>query len=921
MLVKCHKCHQENPADSKLCKKCGAELIPSAGIPIHTQTLQPPPRETLEDVDIEEIINGKYKIVDRLGSGGMGVVYKAEQKEPVRRTVALKIIKLGMDTREVVARFDNEKQALAVMGHPNIAKVLDAGATKSGRPYFVMEYVPGVPITHFCDKHRLTIKQRLELFIPVCSAVQHAHQKGVIHRDLKPSNVLLEVQDGKAIPKIIDFGIAKATDQRLAERTLFTEQGRFIGTPEYMSPEQAETSGLDVDTRTDIYSLGVMLYELLTGVLPFDPGTLRSAAFAEIQRIIREVDPPRASTRLNQQTETRQSIADQRKMDFASLHKQLKGDLDWILIKAMEKDRTRRYTTASDLAADIVRHLKAQPISARPPSNIYSFGKFMRRHRFGVSMAILLILSIFIGGAVATVGLVRATQAERLAKKEAQTAEQISDFLFNLFRVSDPSEARGNSITAREILDKGTGNIEKELKSQPEIQAELMSVMGAVYQNLGLYEQATSLFEKALAIRRQLYGKDHLEVVASMNNLANLLADKADYEGAELLLREALEMHRRLRADKKILATILNDLAATLHDQGDFTDAELMLREALEIKRTLLGDEHPDVAKGLNNLAALLEEKGDYPGAAALFRESLAMNRKLLGDDAPAVASAMNNLGVLMTNQGEYEEAERLLKEALSIRRKVYGDEHPIVTKNLSNLGIVQYHKGDYESAKNAFLESVMVNRKLLGDEHPDVADGLNNLAYMLRAKGEYGEAEIQFRESLSIYRKVFGKEHPRVAASLTNLAVLLQLRKEYEKAEPLLREALAMRRRLLGDEHPDVATSLYHLGNLLFEKGDYEEAEFLLLDSLKIRQQALPGGHLRTIESRRELGQCLAKLKRYDEAEKLLLENFRLLELKKDDTEIIKALNHIIELYRAWGKPEKISEYEAILKKIENEK
>ena len=405
-----------------------------------------------------------YKILEPLGEGGFAVVYLAEQETPVRRRVALKIIKLGMDTQQVIARFEAERQALAMMNHPGVAKVFDAAITASGRSYFVMEHVPGEPITEYCDRHRLTTQHRLELFMKVCDAVQHAHQKGIVHRDLKPSNVLVMIADGQAVPKVIDFGVAKALHQKLTERTLFTEQGQLIGTPEYMSPEQAERSGLDIDTRSDIYSLGVLLYELLTGALPFDPTTLRQAAFAEIQRIIREVEPPKPSTRLSSLGDESRNYAQKRRADPRSLLRELRGDLDWITTKALEKDRTRRYPTASELAADLARHLNHEPVAAGPPSAAYRVKKYIRRHRVGVTAGAALALALLAGIIGTSVGLVLATRAaadaeearaaeaqqRREAERQAAIAQAVNDFLNDdLLAAAAPQDRRRTTAVRR----------------------------------------------------------------------------------------------------------------------------------------------------------------------------------------------------------------------------------------------------------------------------------------------------------------------------------------------------------------------------------------------------------------------------------------------------------------------------------------
>jgi serine/threonine protein kinase len=386
---------------------------------------------------------GRYKLLQQIGEGGFGTVYMAEQEEPVRRRVALKIIKLGMDTKQVIARFEAERQALALMEHPNIAKVFDAGATETGRPYFVMELVRGVPITDYCDQNRLGTTERLDLFMAVCGAVQHAHQKGVIHRDIKPTNVMVTLHDGTPVPKIIDFGIAKATNQRLTERTLFTEYNQFIGTPAYMSPEQAEMSGLDVDTRSDIYSLGVLLYELLTGTTPLDTQQFRKAAYTEIQRLIREEEPHRPSVRVSTMGQAATTAAEQRRTDLPGLARALRGDLDWVVMKALEKDRTRRYETANALRMDVQRFLANEPVLASPPGTIYRVRKFVRRNRTGVIVGATVAAALVIGLLLAATGLIQ-------ARREAAASQAINEFFNDALASVDPRQLHQHSGFARE---------------------------------------------------------------------------------------------------------------------------------------------------------------------------------------------------------------------------------------------------------------------------------------------------------------------------------------------------------------------------------------------------------------------------------------------------------------------------------------
>lgn len=773
MPIKCPKCQFENPDSTRFCGNCYEPLKPSEEVFItDTRTL----RTSFKDMNVGKIIAEKYKLLEELGKGGMGIVFKAEQIRPIKRNVALKIIKLGMDTNQVVARFETERQALAVMDHPNIAKVFDAGATEKGRPYFVMELVHGMPINAYCDKHKLTTNERLKLFLPVCQAVQHAHQKGVIHRDLKPSNILVAIQENKPVPKIIDFGIAKATGHSLTERTLFTEQGQLIGTPEYMSPEQAEMSGLDVDTRTDIYSLGVMLYELLVGVLPFDPETLRSAGFGEIQRIIREKEPPKASTRLSSLGDTQTSIADHRRTDPSSLHRELKGDLDWITMKAMAKDRTQRYASASELEADIERYLRHEPVVAGPPTAIYRIKKYIRRHKVGVAAAAFVIMAMLIGITGTTIGLLKATKAERKAVEEAETAQQVSDFLVELFKVSDPSEARGNTITAREILDKGAERIDQELSEQPLIQARLMDTMGMVYRNLGLYDAASSLLDQALNKRRQALGKDDLVVSESLHHLATLLYAKGDFSQAEKLFREALEIKRKFLGDEHIdVADVLNDLAMTLKALGNLTDSEPLYRESLAINRKKLGNEHERIAQSLNNFGMFLYQKGEYDEAEKLFREALGMNRRLLGDEHPEVSTNMSNLALALRDKGSYGEAEDMFRQVLAMDRKFLGEKHPYVAITLNNLGALLVKKEAYEEAEKAFRQAIDVLRKTFPENHWQIANANSLLGGCLSKSGNFSQAEKLLVESYSTLEKQFGASHPRTQAALKRIIELYE--------------------------------------------------------------------------------------------------------------------------------------------------
>jgi tetratricopeptide (TPR) repeat protein len=723
----------------------------------------------------------------------MGEVWLAEQTEPVRRQVALKVIKAGMDSAQVVARFEAERQALALMDHPAIATVFDGGTTPQGRPYFAMEYVKGEPITVYCDRHRLNTKERLQLFIQVCEGVQHAHQKGTIHRDLKPSNVLVSIQDDRPVPKIIDFGVAKATTQHLTERSLFTELGVLIGTPEYMSPEQAEMGGLDIDTRTDIYALGVLLYELLTGALPFDRKDLRQAGIAEIQRIIREKEPPRPSTRITQLGPASTEAAANRHTEPRRLVGDLRGDLDWITMRALEKDRTRRYQTANALAVDLRRHLSNEPVLAGPPSATYRAKKFIRRHRFGVAagVTLVLLLAAFAGA--------MAVQARRIAR-ERDKAERLAAFMVDLFRVSDPSEARGNTITAREVLDKGAERISRELKDEPETQAKLMATMGNAYASLGLYGPATPLLEGALRIRRQVLGDRHPEVADSMSNLGWLLLKKGEYKKAESLFRDVLSL-----------------------------------------RRTLFGNEHPAVGSAFTNIGNVLFEETDYAGAEPFYREALAISRRFPGKGEEDLISDLSNLAALLHYEGDLSGAEPLYREALAARRRNLGDQHPDVARDLNNLAALLHDKGDYAAAAAMYREAVAVKVKVYGKEHPSLATTLSNQAELLQDTGDYAGAEPLYREALAIRRKALGNDHKQTALNMTRLAGVLAESGRSVEAESLAREGVRGLRDKFPADDADRAEGESILGLCLVRVQRFGEAEPLLLNSYGVLQSKEP--------------------------------------------------------------------------------
>ncbi len=741
-----------------------ADLAGSSSDPPATDDPEAATTRTLVASGASSETIGPYRLLQKIGEGGMGEVWLAEQTEPIHRQVALKVIKAGLDTKQVVARFEAERQALALMDHSGIAKVYEAGETPRGLPYFAMEYVKGEPITTYCDRLRLGTPERLELFARVCEAVQHAHQKGVIHRDLKPSNVLVSIVGDQPQPKVIDFGVAKATAQRLTEKTMFTELGVLIGTPEYMSPEQAEMTGLDVDTRTDVYALGVMLYELLTGALPFESKELRQAGFEEIRRRIREVDPPKPSTKVRTQGEHSTQAAKNRQTDPGRLASRLRGDLDWIVMKALEKDRTRRYGTPSEMAADLARHLQHEPVLAGPPSAAYRSRKFIRRHRFGVAVASLAVFGL------AAFGIVMAIQARTIAR-ERDRAERVSEFLVELFKVSDPSEARGNSITAREVLDRGAQRIEKELEQEPLVRARMLLTMGLVYRNLGLMKTAAPLLSRAADVRVRLLGPDHPDTLRARSWLF------WNYEA-----------------------------------EGRYEEAREFLLPLLEAQRRVLGEEHPDTLDTINNLGVAYERLDRPEEAGRFYRQALEGRLRVLPKDHPDTIWSMNNLASNLEDRGQLVESAKQFHEVTEMRRRVLGEDHPNTLKSFVNEARLLGKTGHPVEAEALLRKAIDGNRRVLGKEHPATLVAMTELTHVLAGQGKNDESVALFKETYEIRRRVSGPGAPGTLSLCAGQGALYLGMKRFAEAEHLLLETYETATKALGSGSPFAVYAAYNL-------------------------------------------------------------------------------------------------------------
>jgi serine/threonine protein kinase/Flp pilus assembly protein TadD len=830
---------------------------------VETAMPEPP---SITDVVGERI--GPYRVVRVIGSGGMGVVYLAERAdEQFRQQVAIKVVRQRLIYPEIVERLLSERQILANLHHPNIARLLDGGTTADGTPYLVMEYIDGLPIDDYCDGRRLNINERLTLFRTICSAVHYAHQNLIVHRDIKPTNILV-TEDG--VPKLLDFGIAKLLGAGGAAVDGLTRDGAVMMTPENATPEQVLNGS--ITTATDTYALGVLLYRLLTGHAPYQIGdSPREMALAICEQVPERpgvvVGRPAiapAGTQGEPDIVSPHLISRYRATSTEKLKRRLKGDLDNIVLYALRKEPARRYRSVNEFADDIRFHLASLPVLARPDTWSYRSGKFVRRHVVGVAMSGILVTMLTIFGAAMTVQNKRITE-------ERDTAEEVSTFLQGIFRAPDPGNARGLDITAKEILSMGAKNIRQQLDDRPAIQATLMETMGRVYFNLGEYKPSIEMLEESLTLRRQDLGDDHPAVAASKNALAASLIRAADYERARSLLEEALDVNRREH-----------------------------------------GKSSTEAASTMFNLAELFQATGDLDEAQTFANASVDIY-SLQGDRyAVELAEAKNALARILRGKNDLDEAERLQREAIALVEGRLGRDHPFIAYYLQNLAVVLQAQGDLDAAEAMFHESIAVTRKVLGEKHDLLGTSLVTLGTLLHNKGEYDDAERAFRDALTVHEEARGGEHPFVAYDMTRIAMLQQDKGQLNEAESMLREALQLFEKSLAPDHQYVASALTELGSVLTELGRPEEAEPLLLRAVEIRTNDYPETHPLVAATNTVYGHALARLGRYDEAERLLIDNLPYLTPATGGTDrrSRRALAWTVSLYEDWERPEEAERY-----------
>ncbi len=758
---------------------------------------------------------GRFHVKGVIASGGMGTVYRAVQEHP-RRTVAVKVMKRGIASRSAMRRFEYESQILARLRHPGIAQVYEAGthddpgAPGEPVPFFAMEYIPNAkPITEHAKEKKLGTRERLGLFANVCEAVHHGHQKGIIHRDLKPGNILV---DSHGEVKIIDFGVARGTDSDLAVTTVQTDIGQLIGTLQYMSPEQCEADPDDIDTRSDVYALGVVLYELLSGRLPYN---VSSSKIYEATRVIREQEPTKLTT----------------------INKALRGDVETIVLKALEKDRDRRYQSSDELRRDIEHYLKGESIAARPPSMVYQLRIFARRNKALVTGVVAVFLALTLGVIGTSVGLIQANRQRLATAREAAKARTTLGFLEERLRAVDPNKARGREVTVRSMLDEAARQIEAgELADQPEAEASLRATLGQTYTSLGLYTAAEPHLRAAQSIRKRVLGDEHPDVAQSLYDLGELFFGKFDYDAAEPLYRQALAMRRKLLGeDHRDTLLSAYSYAFVLNRQWKLEEGETLVRKTLETQKRILGVEDRDTINSMRLLGNLLSNQGKTDAGEALYREGFELSRRVLGEDDVDTWKLANNLAMALRWKGDYAEAESLLRQCLVTYRKLLGDRHPYLYYPMINLARLLMAKGEYAEAETLVRQILEVHRGALGLENPRTLQSASGLAYMLAEVGKLPEAESLSRRNLEDYRRVFGDEDESTLWAMDSLATLLMRQGKLTEAEALSRRCLEGYRRVPDAEDASMHYFLDAFAKVLTVQGKLEEARPYVAEFLEV--------------------------------------------------------------------------------------
>jgi serine/threonine protein kinase/tetratricopeptide (TPR) repeat protein len=828
------------------------------------------------------VIAGKYKLLQKIGEGGMGTVWMADQSEPVKRRVALKLMRVERaQSKTILSRFEAERQAIALMDHPHIARLLDAGATPSGQPFFVMELVKGMPLSDFCDAQKLGIPERLSLFTQICEAVQHAHQKGIIHRDLKPSNILVEAHDGKPVPKVIDFGLAKATTgMQLTGHTLFTAFGSVIGTPLYMAPEQANFNAVDVDTRADIYALGVILYELLTGTTPIARETFKKAALDEMLKLIREQEAPTPSSRLSS-SDSAPSVAANRQMEPAKLGRLVKGELDWIVLKALAKERERRYETANGFARDIERFLNQEPVTAGPPTAAYRLRKFVRRNR-GQVIAASLVLVALVGGVIGTTtGLFEARRQAGIARGKEQEAKDEKQNALHAAeeerhaKQREAERAEGERQAKEREADRAEGERQAKLVAEAkreEAERNLdfakkgNEILGSVFAGLDPKKIAESgrplqdvLRENLSKAVRELEGSaigEPLEVAAMQNTLGLSLLGLGEYPLAAEVFQKALATFKaKLGPDEPVTLGSMNNLAMAYRASGQVTKAVPLYEETLEKQKVKLGPDHRNTLMSMGNLAVAYHSSGQVAKAVALYEETLERRKTKLGPDHPDTLGSMNNLAAVYQATGQLAKAVPLYEETLEKMKEKHGPEHPDTLGSMNNLAEAYGSSGQLAKAVPLFEETLEKRKAKLGPEHPNTLASMNNLAVAYLASGQVAKAVPLYEETLEKTKAKLGLEHPSTLASMYNLALAYRDSGQLGKAVPLLEETLEKSKTILGSEHPDTLASMDSLALAYLASGQLAKAVPLFEQTLEKMKAKLGPDHPDTLITKKNLG------------------------------------------------------------------